>query len=278
MDATASQFDEIGPWSEVKLEIVRKYASAYSKAFTNQPRLSRYYIDGFAGMGAHISKATGAAIPGSPLIALDVEPPFQHHFLVDIDGDCVQSLRDIVGERSDVTVYHGDCNKILLEDVLPQIRYDLYRRALCLLDPRGLDLDWDVLAKAGELRTIDLWLNFPIMHVNRNVLRRTPGRALPSEERRMTRFWGDESWREIAYHPRAQGSLFGEEQEKVSNEELAEWFRARLRNVAKFPFVPEPVAMRNSTNAVVYYLFFASHNETANKISSDILRRYRSAN
>ena len=45
--------------------------------------------------------------------------------------------------------------------------------------------------------------------------------------------------------------------EKVSNEKVAEAFRRRLKKVAGFRNVPEPIAMRNTQNAVVYYLFFA---------------------
>ena len=33
--------------------------------------------------------------------------------------------------------------------------------------------------------------------------------------------------------------------------------------------------MRNSTNAVVYYLFFASQKPVAEKIIGDIFRKYR---
>jgi hypothetical protein len=40
------KFDEIGNWSEVKLEIVEKYGAAYTTAFKNT-RLKKYYIDGF---------------------------------------------------------------------------------------------------------------------------------------------------------------------------------------------------------------------------------------
>jgi hypothetical protein len=52
-------------------------------------------------------------------------------------------------------------------------------------------------------------------------------------------------------------------------------FRERFRNVAGFAFVPEPLAMKNSNNAVVYYLFFAAANRTADKIVGDIFARYR---
>lgn len=46
------QFDEIGYWSEVKLEIVRKYAAAYTRILATQPSIRGHlYIDGFAGAG-----------------------------------------------------------------------------------------------------------------------------------------------------------------------------------------------------------------------------------
>jgi three-Cys-motif partner protein len=68
MAEKALRLDEIGYWSEVKLEIVRKYASAYSRimAAPAQARTIRAhsYIDAFAGAGTHISKATGEMVPG----------------------------------------------------------------------------------------------------------------------------------------------------------------------------------------------------------------------
>jgi three-Cys-motif partner protein len=63
------QFDEIGEWSEVKLDIVREYAHAYSTILSNQ-RLSHAYIDGVARARIHISKATHEYVLGSPLNAL----------------------------------------------------------------------------------------------------------------------------------------------------------------------------------------------------------------
>jgi three-Cys-motif partner protein len=52
-------------------------------------------------------------------------------------------------------------------------------------------------------------------------------------------------------------------------------FQNRLKTVAGFSFVPEPLAMRNSNNAVVYYLFFASQKPVAQKIIQDIFGKYK---
>jgi three-Cys-motif partner protein len=88
----------------------------------------------------------------------------------------------------------------------------------------------------------------------------------------MNAFWGDESWRDVAYE-QSQG-LFGVMEEKVSNERFAEAFRKRLREVAGFKRVPEPLPMRNSNNSVVYYLFFASQKNTAEHIITYIFDKF----
>lgn len=266
------RLDEIGAWSEIKLEIIRKYAAAYSTILTRQPGLRHVYVDAFAGPGVHVSRDTGGFVPGSPLNALRVDPPFHEYHLIDLDGDKIESLRMRVGDRDDVHLYQGDGNNILLTRIFPRLRREDARRALCLLDPYGLDLRWEVIQSAGRLGTVEIFLNFPIMDMNRNVLRRTPERVAPKDVERMTRFWGDDSWRQIAYE--TTGNLFGFE-EKTDNDTVAEAFQERLRNVAGFDYVPAPLPMRNSTNAVVYYLFFASPKETGAKIVTDIFARYR---
>jgi three-Cys-motif partner protein len=177
----------------------------------------------------------------------------------------------VAGDRR-VKLYQGDANAILLEEVFPSIKYGAYERALCVLDPYRMNLDWTVMKTAGQSKTIEIFLNFPIMDMNRNVLRRS-GDADPKDIARMNAFWGDESWREIAY--RTDTNLF-EVPEKQSNEALVSGFRSRLKKVAGFQHVPEPAPMRNSMNAVVYYLFFAAQIPAAANIVGDILGRYRS--
>jgi three-Cys-motif partner protein len=90
----------------------------------------------------------------------------------------------------------------------------------------------------------------------------------------MNAFWGDDSWRDIAYA--TTPNLFGDlETEKQPNKVIAEAFRERLRRVAGFKYVPEPAPMRNSIGAIVYYLFFAAHQPEADKIVTDIFDAYR---
>jgi three-Cys-motif partner protein len=272
---TALKFDEIGAWSELKLEIIRKFVSAYSTIFSapKQRHFHHLYIDAFAGPGIHLSKTSGELVAGSPLLALQVTPPFKEYHFIDLDGDKVAALQDLVkGRPHQVFIYPGDCNDILLTQIFPTIRYEEYRRALCLLDPNGLHLKWAIMQTAGALKTIDLLLNFPVMDIHRNVLWRHPERVDLTDLARMTAWWGDESWRQIAYT--TQPTLFGSEEVKADIRIVADAFRDRLRTVAGFAHVPAPLPMRNSQNAIVYYLFFASHNPTAAHIMNDIFRRY----
>ena len=87
----------------------------------------------------------------------------------------------------------------------------------------------------------------------------------------MTRFWGDESWRRIAYS--TAGNLFGEP-EKEPNDIIAEAFRRRLMKTAGFKRVPSPLPMRNTIGATVYYLFFASQVGVAENIVTDIFAKH----
>ena len=271
--------DEVGPWSEVKLEIIEKYGPAYTAAFSGMKgrHLRKYYIDGFSGAGVHISKSTKAEIEGSPARALKVTPPFDGFYFIDLNADKTDYLRRQCEGRSNIQIFTGDCNEHLASDVLPKTQYELYTRALCLLDPYGLHLSWEVIRRAGQSRAVDMFLNFPIMDINRNALLRNPDKARPDDIERMNRFWGDQSWRQIAYVESGQQNLFGEPPDliKQDNETIVAAFRERLRKVAGFKHVPAPLAMKNAKNAVVYYLFFAAANDTADKIIKDIFSKYR---
>ncbi len=265
------KLDEIDYWSEVKLDIIKKYAKAYSTIMNAQHNIQGHsYIDGFAGAGVHISRRTKEYIPGSPLNALNVEPPFKEFHFIDIDGGRADVLRRLCVDCPNVNIYEGNCNNLLLEKIFPLAKYSDYRRALCLLDPYGLHLNWKVIYTAGQMGSIDIFLNFPVMDMNMNVLWRNPDKVNKTQRARMDAFWGDCSWRDAAY-TKTQG-LFDDIEEKASNETVAKAFQERLNKVAGFDYVPDPIPMRNSTGSVIYYLFFASPKSTGAKIVKDIVK------
>lgn len=185
-------------------------------------------------------------------------------------------LKNLCAGRDNVHIETGDASDYLTKSLLPTIRYEFYNRALCLFDPYGLHLDWQAMEMAGKSRAVDMFLNFPVMDMNRNAIWRNPGAVPQDGIGRMNRFWGDESWRSAAYAEHPQGNLFGgPDIVKQANDVVVEAFRQRLKEAAGFKYVPDPLPMKNSDNAVVYYLFFASQKPVAQKIIDGIFNKHR---
>lgn len=278
------KFDEIGEWSQIKLDIIEKYAEAYAIVLKNSNYLKPYYIDAFCGAGISIGKKTGEVLQGSPLRILGVANPFKKYYFIDIDKKKTDYLDQLCKEHylekyPAISIKTGDCNEIL-NDLLPQFSYEQYHRLLCLLDPYGLHLDWEVVLKMGSEKNrkgiADLVLNFPVMDMNRTAIWNNYKDVPPKKIDRMNTFWGDESWQEDAYRPARQPSFLDKDlKDKMPNETIVAAYRKRLKENAGFKHVPEPIPMKNSKGATVYYLFFASHNDTANKIAKYLFNKHK---
>lgn len=256
----------MGIWSEVRLAIIREYASAYAKILDAKRRESLHNLrcstsTPMRGPGVHLSKTTKQLVDGSPKIALKTNPPFSEYHFIDADPKRAGQLRRIAGDREDVHIYSADCNEVLLDKVFPRAKYDDYRRALCLLDPYNINLKWEVIEAAGKMGSVEVFLTFMIMDINRNVLRKNPDKAIQSKAEQLTRLWGDETWMDAAYD--TTGNLFGD-REKVSNERFEAAWRERLKKQAGFKFVSKLMPMKTTkTHSLIYYLYFASQKPVA---------------
>ena len=270
------KLDSIGTWSQAKHAVIARYVAAYAQILGNQGYLKFHYIDGFCGAGESTSKDTGAILKGSPLHALGTESPFTSYYFIDSDKGKTEHLRQICDEKypnREIHIKTGDSNKIIKE-ILPKFSYKGYDRILCLLDPYGLHLAWDVIVQLGHLGKsggkgiVDIMINFPIMDINRNYAPRNPS-AVPKEAQRMDTFWGDDSWRTSLYKERGLLNL----PEKVDYENLVNAYCERLKKKAGFKFVPKPVKFTNTINAPIFYFCFASHNRTASKVATHLYKK-----
>jgi three-Cys-motif partner protein len=171
---------------------------------------------------------------------------------------------------------HEDGNRVLEEVVVPKLQYRERRRGFVLLDPYGLQLEWEVVKKLGKTRSADVAINFPTMDINRNSALRDQASIAEANATRMTKWWGDESWKEQFYGPGPK-LLHGESTNRktVNNDDVVEMYRQRLLSEGGYEFVTNPLPMKNSQNAVLYYILLASNNETAVRIMDEILDRYR---
>jgi len=266
--------DEVGPWSVRKADIVAYYAQVYASIIA---RFKSSYIDGFANRGLSRLKSTDEVVAGSALRVLSVHPPFHRYILVEADRARFEDLRDIIyarfGTRQDVSLVHGDAN-VEIPNVLANVQYSNFQRALAFLDPYNMHgLKWPTIMAAGQNQAVDAIIHFPTMDANRTVLKRRHGTASTAMRRKMTEYWGDDSWEEAAYSSEGQLPL-DLAPVRESAKAIITAFRERLRSVAGFEVVSNPIPMRNTTGGIVYHLLVASHNKKAADVIRPIEKRF----
>ena len=83
--------EEIGDWGQEKYQLLNLYVQLFSASMKSKWDC-RVYIDLFAGSGRSRVKETTRIVAGSPLIALDVDPPFDHYIFCEKNTEKVQAL------------------------------------------------------------------------------------------------------------------------------------------------------------------------------------------
>jgi len=267
--------DTIGRWSVDKLDLLKKYLKAYLQVLKNEPWCRGYeYIDGFAGTGKPKSRDEQRYIDGSPRVALELTPPFIKYHFIESSNWRLEELERLKTEFQgrEIEVYPGDCNEILRRRIVPSLPYDSFKRAIAFLDPFGMQLEWETLQRIADARTIEVFLNFSVMAINRNVRRRHKEDISATVKERMNRFWGTEDWVAELYEEKT--TLFGPQAVRIqrTGKDLGQRFRKRLEEL--FPHCTVPVLMTNSKNAPLYCLIFGGHNPTGARIANDIFGRF----
>ncbi|MBN8598663.1 MAG: three-Cys-motif partner protein TcmP [Planctomycetes bacterium] len=153
---------EVGAWSEDKLFVWHSYIQTTSTSMVGKPQWAAglFYVDLFGGPGVCQVKNSTRRLPGSPLIAAMAAKPFKHIFVVDSDQRnavaCEQRLAK-VGAKDRATVFTGDSNKIVNEIAR---RIPKGALTLALVDPEGLDVDFETLRTLSSAGRVDLLILF----------------------------------------------------------------------------------------------------------------------
>ena len=269
--------DTIGPWSEDKLDLLKKYFHAYTRVMRGQTwcRNGYHYIDAFAGTGKPRARDEERYIDGSPRVALTIQHPFHSYTFIEKTPWRAQRLEDLVNEfpDRDIRIREGDCNHIITTEITSYIRYERFNRGLIFLDPFGMGTEWSTIEQIAETRALEIFINFPVMALNRTVLPNDPNTLTEAQIERMNQFWGSTEWRGDIYTQIP--TLFGDVEmkiERTTGQRLGRLFKKRLEEV--FSHVTSPLVMTNSKNAPLYCLILAGHNSTGTKIVNQIFQRY----
>ena len=280
-----------GPWTEHKLECVKKYLSAYTTIMAKQRFFRFAYIDAFAGTGyrelKHDEDTDAAMFPefnspevvdfqqGSARNALEVEPPFEKYVFIEKSANRYVELEELKKEfllkaefsENSIECVQGDANPYLQNLCGKNWRS---HRALVFLDPYGMQMEWETIRAIAGTEAIDLWILFPIGSVNR--LLKNDGEIHAPNRDRLDLFFGETDWFDVFYQLAEQISFFSPEEQiaffnreehwqKTGHifEEIERYFIERLRSVFA-GVAPQPLWLRNSKNVPLYLLCFAAGN------------------
>lgn len=289
-----------GKWTEEKLDAFEKYVNAYLTIMNKHRDNNQWeliYFDGFAGSG---SKNEGTTEDGKQLM-LDLidehqlseteltpykgaaervlnikQRGFDYYYFVDIDEKSnvalearLEPLRD--GKKLVFRPHDANQEIVKLANAMHQ---NNKLKALVLLDPFGMQVDWDSIKQLQHTGT-DLWILIPTGVIINRLLDRKGNLKLINK---LTSFFGlDEvQLRDYFYKKRTENTLFGDAEiiEKVKEpiSKIAQLYVERLKTI--FDHVTErPLVLCNTSNTPIFHFACASNNPTAIKIASQIIGR-----
>lgn len=262
-----------GEWTEIKLNALQKYISAYCTALKNQ-NFNKVYLDVFAGSGS--CKTRTDIIPGSTRIALEFGS-FDEYIFIEKNQEFVKELNELIKifPNKNIIIICGDCND-KLDNVLS--KYNWYStRMLAFIDPFSTQLSYDTLVKISKIQAIDSWYLFPFSALIRCI--KKDGNISESLKDIIFGMLGTTEWEKGLFKKSIQVNLFNEDiYERVEINDICCFIKKNLNKI--FPYVSCPVYLTNTKNAPLFLLFFTMSNpsdraiEVGKEISSSIIKAY----
>lgn len=277
-----------GPWTEKKLNAFSKYVDAYLTILQANPYWKTIYFDGFAGNGSRKDPKTflynqlqitieeEEGYKGAAERVVRLEKSFDYYYFVD-NQDSIEKLREKLtslpkAEGKELLFMDGDCN-LELKKLATTMRTNKYA-ALVLLDPFGMQINWNAIAGLKDTRS-DIWILLPTgVIVNRLLDKAGELKSIALLES----FFGltEEVIRKEFYKTEQKLTLFGEDEitRKINNpiHHIANMYIQQLKTVWKY-VTDKPLILFNSRNVPIYHFVFASNNAAAKNIAKDIIKR-----
>ena len=268
-----------GPWTIEKLEILETYLDVYTTALKKTP-FKLMYIDAFAGTGhvefRHNDQDIENFTRGSARRAVSVDNrPFDKLiFVEEKEGRCTE-LENLRKEHlgRDIQIENSDANEFLRN---LQQNWNQWRGVL-FLDPFATEVEWSTIETIEGFNALDTWILFPVSAIARML----PTSCQPDDistkwVKRLTRIFGDESWRNL-YQEDPQGNLFGDvEYQRVPGVDgLINLYKKKLRNLFGKRLLEKSRSLKNSKNSRLFEFMFCVGNSNgigpATKIAGHIL-------
>ena len=289
-----------GAWTEEKLNAFEKYVNAYltiMNKYRGQYDWKLIYFDGFAGSGSRNEDTTSEdnqlmidLIDEHQIAAEELTPykgaaervlniaqdGFDFYYFIDKDAASSSQLQEkLASYQKDkrLEFRHSDANTEVTK-LADAMRKNSKLKALVLLDPFGMQVDWSSIERLKGTST-DLWILIPTGVIVNRLLDR---KCKLTHIEKLTSFFGkDEAFlRNYFYNTRQETTLFGDTEvvEKVQEpiRMIANLYIQQMKTIFKY-VTEEPLVLYNTRNTPIFHFACASNNESAVKIAHEIINK-----
>lgn len=289
-----------GSWTEEKLNAFEKYVNAYltiMNKYRNQYDWKLIYFDGFAGSGSRNENTSSEdnqlmidLIDEHQIAAEELTPykgaaervlniaqdGFDFYYFIDKDAASSSQLQEkLASYQKDkrLEFRHSDANTEVSK-LADAMHKNSKLKALVLLDPFGMQVDWSSIERLKGTST-DLWILIPTGVIVNRLLDR---KCKLTHIEKLTSFFGkDEAFlRNYFYNTRQETTLFGDTEvvEKVQEpiRMIANLYIQQMKTIFKY-VTEEPLVLYNTRNTPIFHFACASNNESAVKIAHEIINK-----
>ena len=157
---------EIHSWASQKYQRVSYYGSLFSSAMKNKWDC-RVYLDLYSGAGKGRVKETGDILPGSPLLALNSNDPYDMYVFCEQEPQYLEALQARVTNYfpgSNCVYITGDTNDSVNQilSALPTFNNTYKGLTLCFVDPCNMgQLKLQTLAAIASALYVDFLVLIP---------------------------------------------------------------------------------------------------------------------
>lgn len=228
-----------GPWVKQKYFYLNRYLDIFTKGMKYRWKGNLTFVDLFSGPGRCLIEKTNEEIEGSSLISLQYG--FKRYIFIEEQKKLIKVLEERCRkspEFNNIVFLPGDCNSIVKETIR---EIDSSSLSLVFADPTGLDLHFNTIERVALERKVDLLLN---IQFGMDVVRNFAQYKKKGDSSKLGLFLGD-----------------GVNWDKVNRPlDVIKLYKERIRKLG-FQIVEfKDITIKNTKNAPMYFLLFASKN------------------
>lgn len=202
--------------------------------------------------------------------AMRPENRFDIYRFNDLNSQHAHELRDFIEQARkrllpsvDASVEQTDANTFLLHvaEELKAARSRNQTRAVAMLDPFGMQVNWESLCALGSTHSVDVWYLVPLGAIARLAPRH--GNVPHGWHLRMVTCFGDPDWQDFFYREDMTPDLFGANRRLERQEGMGVVIRFvehRLKLAFPGGLAKRPLLLGPARRAPLFGLFFAMAN------------------